>query len=90
MNEILNGTVLDNIDEDDFNALHDVLFEINQEINWNSDTMPTLISMLPDEITSSILAWSLTDTEVRETIFVEVQQNQDKYIDYISTLVNDC
>jgi hypothetical protein len=62
------------LEEKDFDAMHDVIFEVKDYEPTNEDIQKTWDS-LPEEIQGTAIAWGCNDTVFRDNLYEWLKEN---------------
>lgn len=67
------------LEEEDYNALHDVIIEaLNMDISPSKKAMDYLWEHLPDDIKGTAIQWGCSDTVFRDNLYEWLQEEAKK------------
>lgn len=69
------------LEDEDFNHLHDVILEAldYDNSNLNNIKIKKIWDNLPNDIISTAIRWGTSDSVFRDNMYVEIQKNIEKY-----------
>lgn len=70
---------------DFYNSVHDSIFELfDIELENNVALLNELFNMIPRDLLIDAMKWHISDTEVRDNIYLELKENESTVLDIIN------